>query len=100
MFCAKRSLTLGAALVGGGAAAVVGAFTVTRALDVALPPGPEAVIVYVVDVVGFTGVDPCGETFPTPGSIDKSTALVDDHESVTVPPEFTDSGEALIVTVG
>jgi hypothetical protein len=58
------------------------------------------VIVYVVDVVGFTGVDPCGETFPTPGSIVRSVAFVDDHESDTGCPALTSSGEALIVTVG
>jgi hypothetical protein len=61
---------------------------------------PVAVIVYVVDVVGTTGVEPCGATLPTPGSMSRSVALVDDHASVTVWPEFTDVGEAFSVTVG
>src|SRR6185437_4509122 len=46
------------------------------------------------------GVEPCGATLPTPGSIERSVAFVDDHESVTDCPELTVSGDALMVTVG
>jgi hypothetical protein len=78
----------------------VAAPTVTRAVAVPLPPGPVAVIVNVVDSVGFTGVDPCSATFPTPGSISASVASVEVQLSVTVSPLFTEVGEALSVTVG
>jgi hypothetical protein len=53
-----------------------------------------------VEVVGTTGVEPCGATLPILGSMSRSVALVDDHASVTVWPEFTDVGEAFSVTVG
>src|ERR1700723_1033082 len=86
--------------LGASAAGAEPPFTETFALAVALPPAPVAVIVNVVDCVGFTGVEPCGETLPTPGSMSRSVAFVDDHESVTVPPGLTDDGEAFSVTVG
>src|SRR6202034_4542179 len=86
--------------LGASAAGAEPPFTETFALAVALPPAPVAVIVYVVDCVGFTGVEPCGETFPTPGSMSRSVALVEDQESVTVPPGLTEDGEAFNVTVG
>src|ERR1700723_967784 len=74
--------------------------TVTRAVAVPLPPGPVAVIVYVVESVGFTGVEPCSATLPTPGSISASVASVDVQLSVTVSPLLTDVGEAFSETVG
>src|SRR5277367_170846 len=97
-FCSNNSLMLALLVVGviAGAAAP----TVTRAVAVPLPPGPVAVIVYVVDSVGFTGVDPCNATFPTPGSISASVASVEVQLSVTVSPLFTEAGEAFSVTVG
>jgi hypothetical protein len=58
------------------------------------------VIVYVVDSLGFTGVDPCGATLPTPGSMSRSVALVEDHDSVTVWPARIEAGAAFSVTVG
>jgi hypothetical protein len=74
--------------------------TVTRALAVAVPPKPVTVIVYVVDVVGFTGVEPVTATLPTPGSMSASVASVDCQLNFTVSPGFAVLGDALIETVG
>src|SRR5271154_5477884 len=97
-FCSNNSLML--ELFEVGVVTGVPAPIVTRAVAVALPPGPVAVIVYVVDSVGFTGVEPCNATLPTPGSISASVASVDVQLSVTVSPLFTDVGDALSETVG
>src|SRR5579863_1383914 len=82
----------------GGAAC--GCETSTRALAVAVPPGPAAVIVYVVDCDGVTGVEPSGATLPTPGCKSRSVAFVEDHESVADAPEAIGLEGALRVTVG
>src|SRR5580704_10274928 len=97
MFCSNNSLMFGDA---DGWAASRGAPTSTRALAVAVPPAPLAVIVYVVDWVGVTGVEPSGATFPTPGPMSRSVAFVDDHSDVAVCPGVTARGEAFSVTVG
>src|ERR1700735_1396007 len=96
-FCSNSSLKL---LFPFGGPSPGAAPTVTRASAVAVPPGPVAVMVKVVDSVGFTGVVPCATTLPTPGSISRSVALVDVQVSVTVSPLFIDVGEAFSVTVG
>src|SRR5271156_4228166 len=97
-FCSNNSLMLWLFEVGFKAGAA--APSVTRAVAVALPPGPVAVIVYVVESVGFTGVDPCSATLPTPGSMSASVASVEVQLSVTVSPLFTVVGVAFSVTVG
>jgi hypothetical protein len=56
--------------------------------------------VYVVEVCGFTGVEPVTATLPTPGSMSASVASVDCQFSVTVSPAFAELGDALIDTVG
>src|ERR1700678_2877225 len=97
-FCSNNSLMLALLVVGvtTGAAAP----TVTRAVAVPLPPGPVAVIVYVVESVGFTGVEPCTATLPTPGSISASVASVEVHERVVESPLLMVEGDAESVTVG
>src|SRR6204780_2512407 len=96
-FCSNSSLKLWFA---DGGASTGAAPTVTRASAVAVPPGPVAVMVKVVDCVGLDGVEPCAVTFPTPGSISRSVAFVDAQLRVTVSPLFTELGEAFSVTVG
>src|ERR1700733_2209001 len=96
-FCSNSSLKFRFPVDGVSTGA---APTVTRASAVAVPPGPVAVIVKVVDCVGFTGVVPCATTLPTPGSISRSVALVEVQLSVTVSPLLTEVGEAFSVTVG
>src|SRR5579883_1198416 len=86
----------GAAAGGGGG----GAVTVTRAVALAEPPGPMAVIVYVVESVGVTLVSPSGDTMPTPGASVRDVAFVDDHRSVADCPRCTFAGVACKVTVG
>src|SRR5215813_15561410 len=79
---------------GGGAA------TDTRTLASAEPPGPLAVIVYVVDSPGVTFVEPSGETAPTSGAIVSCVAFVEDQLKVVASPLFTEVGFACKVTVG
>ena len=50
--------------------------TVTRALAVAVPPAPLALIVYVVDELGETERDPLVLTSPIPWSMATLVALV------------------------
>src|SRR5689334_10681187 len=97
-FCANScsSLTEGCACCGGGA----GAFTVTRAVAVWVPPSPFAVSVYVVVSVGFTCYDPLACTVPTPLSMLMSVAFVVCQLSVAEPPLSTVSGLAVRVAVG
>src|SRR5215472_5357955 len=83
-----------------GGAGAGGAATVTRALEVADPPGPLAVMVYVVESVGVTLVEPCGATVPTSGATVSCVALVEDQLNVEVSPLLMDVGLACRVTVG
>jgi hypothetical protein len=73
---------------------------VTRVVAVAVPPGPVAVMVKVVELVGFTGVEPCTATLPTLGSMSASVASVEVHERVVESPLLIVEGDAESVTVG
>src|SRR5579862_8407845 len=98
-FCSKSSLIpAGCPVVGATTAAPP--VTVTRAVAVAVPPGPFAVATYVVDSVGVTGVEPSTATLPTLGSMLTSVALVDDHVRLTLAPGLTVEGDAFNVIVG
>jgi len=66
----------------------------------ALPPGPVAVSVYVVDSGGATRADPAGVTFPTTGESMSVEALVEDQVSVTDSPFWMNVEDACRVTVG
>src|SRR5580698_3514145 len=57
-------------------------------------------MVKVVELVGFTGVEPCTATLPTPGSISASVASVEVHVRVVEPPLSIVAGDAESVTVG
>src|SRR5208282_2982568 len=72
--------------------------TVTRTLVAASPPGPLAVIEYVVDCCGCTVLVPSGATF-SPAST-TVVAFVDDQESCDDCPCSINVGEACSVTVG
>src|SRR5262249_49942647 len=74
--------------------------TVTRTVASAEPPGPLAVIVYVVESPGVTFVEPSGATAPTSGEIESCVAFVEDQLSVVASPLFSDVGFACSVTVG
>ncbi len=71
-----------------------------RTLASVVPPGPVAVIVYVVDAVKVTFVEPSGATLPTPGDKFNSVAFVDDQFRLTASPDLTNVEDALSVTVG
>jgi hypothetical protein len=78
-------------------------FTVTEAVQVAVPPAPVAVPVKVVlAVIGRELVAPprTGVTAPIPVSIENVLALVVTQVSVVCSPEFTLVGEATSVHVG
>lgn len=94
----KNSLSLmlrGGAGLGGG-----GAVTVTRASAVAFPPGPVALAVYVVEVVGLTERLPEGSTLPKPPSIDTDVAFADCHDRVDDCPCSIADGDAESRIVG
>src|SRR5215472_8674388 len=91
----SKGVAAGAA---GGAAA--GAFTETTAVAVEEPPGPVAVIVYVVESEGVTFVEPSAVTVPTPGSIESCVASVEFQVRVEDSPLLTVVGLACNVTVG
>lgn len=74
--------------------------TVTAAEVVVEPPGPVAVIVYVVELVGFTTIEPCGPTEPTLGKMLRSVAFVEVHVRVDEPPAEMNAGFACSETVG
>src|SRR5579859_589116 len=80
---------------GGG-----GAVTVTRTLESAEPPGPLAVIVYVVESAGETVVEPCALTAPTSGAMVSCVASVEVQLNVVDWPLLIDVGLAWIETVG
>jgi len=69
-------------------------------LAAAFPPGPSAVIAYVVVTTGDTVVEPLGSTTPRQGSTTHEVACDEDHVKIAVCPTSTLSGSALIVTVG
>jgi hypothetical protein len=81
-------------IVGGGWT------TVTLAVFVIVPPGPLAVSVYVVVVVGLTLAVPDTGLLPTPLSIEIVVALVEDQVSVDDWPALIDVGDAEKVAVG
>src|SRR5690348_9245003 len=86
--------SLGCSTTGGGAV------TVTRTLESAEPPGPLAVIVYVVESAGETVVEPCAFTAPTSGATVSCVASVDVQLNVVDCPLLIDVGLAWIDTVG
>jgi len=79
---------------------VCGIETITSALHVLLPPGPEDVIVYVFVCVGKTVRDPDNDTEPMPPIIVTEVALAELQEILTSEPGVTCSGLALILQVG
>src|SRR5258708_16918606 len=89
---------VGCGAFGGGGGG--GAATVMLTLASALPPGPVAVIVYVVDESGVTLVEPSGATVPTPGVRFNCVAFVEDQVKVAESPLFKLVEEADSVTVG
>jgi hypothetical protein len=75
--------------------------TETVAVAVAVPPGPVAFAVYVVEAVGETVADPVGASpVPTPLLMSTVVTFVVDHESVADPPGPMDVGVAVRVIVG
>jgi hypothetical protein len=71
-----------------------------RTLESVFPPAELAVIVYVVDSVGVTVVEPCGVTAPTSGAIETFVASAVVHVSFTDSPLLMESRSALIDAVG
>ena len=69
-------------------------------LSVALPPRPEAVIVYVVVSEGDTERKPLTSTLPIPESMTQESECVEFHERVHDWPSKMVSGSADISTVG
>ena len=59
--------------------ALVAVFTVTVIVEVALPPGPVTVSVYVVVAEGETTLEPLVDTAPMPGLIEALVAFVEDQ---------------------
>jgi hypothetical protein len=78
----------------------VGTLTVTRAVELAEPPGPLAVMVYVVESDGVTFVEPSAVTVPTSGAMVSCVALVEVQLSVEESPLLMEVGSAESVTVG
>jgi hypothetical protein len=79
------------ALIGFGEAAMVTVglwITVTVALAVAVPPGPWAVIAYVVVLAGETVIEPFIGIVPMPLSREAESAWSDDQVSVDVSPSI------------
>src|SRR6266850_3401484 len=93
----KSSSSVGPAGGGGGGG---GAFTETVAAAVVEPPGPEAVMVYVVESDGVTLVEPCAVTAPTSGAIESSVASVEFQLKFEDSPLLMEVGLACNVTVG
>ena len=85
--------------VGAGVCCVV---TVTESEQCTVPPGPVAVIVYVVSDIGVTDFEPpaTGVTAPILLSIDAPVAFVVVQVSVEEPPFVTECGFAVSVQVG
>ena len=72
----------------------------TVVLAKAEPPGPVAVIVYVVVSAGKTPIDPLGSTLPTPGSMSQESAPVEFQERVVDAPGWIVSGSAATERLG
>ena len=67
----------------------------------AVPPGPMAVMVYLVALaVGDTGIDPFKSTFPIPLSMETVSAFTEVHVSVEESPNIIYSGLAVKLTLG
>ena len=83
--------------VGGG-----GATTVTMVEQVAVPPSPVTVPVYVVVELGVTAVEPfdTGETEPTEWSIEKLVPFTLVHEREAASPSVIDGLTAESVQTG
>jgi hypothetical protein len=73
---------------------------VTRAVAFAEPPGPLAVMVYVVEAEGVTFVEPSAVTVPTSGAMVSCVAFVEVQLSVDESPLSMEDGSAESVTVG
>src|SRR6267142_6076809 len=93
----KSSSSVGPAGGGGGGG---GAFTETVAVALAEPPGPVAVMVYVVESEGVTLVEPWAVTSPTSGAIESCVASVEFQLRVADSPLLMELGLACSVTVG
>ena len=78
----------------------ISALTSTVALAVVIPPGPVAVIVYVVVSDGVTVVEPLKATEPIPWSMEQVSASVALQVKTEEFPSCTMVGLALIDTVG
>ncbi len=85
---------------GGGGVASGGAVTVTRASATALPPGPVALAMKVVDTEGPMVRLPEASTVPTPLSIVTVVALEEFQERVVDCPLSIADGDALREIVG
>ena len=68
--------------------------------QVAVPPSPVAVRVYVAVAEGVTEVEPSPATMPSPWSRDTELALAEVQESVEGSPARMDAGFASKVQVG
>ena len=85
---------------GSGRLTPAGAVTVTLVSATALPPGPVALAMYVVDAEGLTVRLPDASTVPTPLSIVTPVALEEFQESVVDWPLSMAAGDALREMVG
>ena len=74
--------------------------TVTVVELVVVPPGPVAVMVYVVVADGVTTRVPLKATVPMPWLMLTVVAFVDDQVSVVFWPRLIDAGDTLMLTVG
>ena len=74
--------------------------TVTTVEALAEPPGPLALIVYVVELVGWSTVEPCRGTEPTVGEMLSWVALVELQVKVVELPSTIVDGVAWRETVG
>jgi len=86
-----------------GAAEIVtvgSVFTVTVMLSEAEPPGPVALMEYVVVTVGLTARDPLRATVPMPWSMLTDVTFVEVQLNVLELPWRIGFGDALMSTVG
>ena len=74
--------------------------TSTLKVELMVPPGPVAVAVYAVGLVGDTTTDPLGGSAPILLSILTLSALVDVHLKVVLPPWVMLDGLAAKEMVG
>src|SRR6202007_2874339 len=71
-----------------------------RTVASALPPGPLAVMAYVVESAGVTVVEPCGVTAPTSGLMEALVASVVVQVSLADSPLLMVVRSAEMLTVG